>query len=49
LAEFDFRYTNRIRTGFNDMERMEKALVGIAGKRLTYRQAGGKRAAEATT
>lgn len=49
LSEFDFRYTNRIKTGFNDVERMEKALTGIAGKRLTYRQAGGKRAAQAAT
>ncbi|HTX35996.1 MAG TPA: IS1595 family transposase [Bryobacteraceae bacterium] len=48
LAEFDFHYTNRIATGFNDTERMEKALMGIAGKMLTYRQAGGGRAAGAS-
>ena len=39
LAEFDFRYTNRVATGFDDTERAEKALRGIVGKRLTYRPA----------
>jgi transposase-like protein len=38
LAEFDFRYSNRVATGFNDIERAEKALKGISGKRLTYRR-----------
>ena len=37
LAEFDFRYNNRIGLGINDRERAEIALKGIAGKRLTYR------------
>ena len=37
LAEFDFRYSNRIRLGVDDMERTERALKGIVGKRLTYR------------
>jgi transposase-like protein len=46
LAEFDFRYSHRIKTGFNDTEWMEKALTGIAGKRLTYRSTGGSRAAQ---
>lgn len=41
LAEFDFRYTNRQASGFDDMERAEKALTGIAGKRLTYRRTDG--------
>jgi len=36
LAEFDFRYNNRVRLGVNDVERSERALRGIAGKRLTY-------------
>lgn len=36
LAEFDFRYTHRIATGFNDADRAEQALRGIVGKRLTY-------------
>jgi transposase-like protein len=37
LAEFDFRYNNRIGLGINDVERSTKALSGIAGRRLTYR------------
>jgi transposase-like protein len=40
LAEFDFRYTNRIACGFNDDERADEALKGIYGKRLTYRRIG---------
>jgi len=46
--EFDFRYTNRERRekidgtwhkiGFDDQERTDIALQGIAGKRLTYRR-----------
>jgi len=39
LAEFDFRYSNRVRLGINDVERTERALKGIVGKRLTYRTA----------
>jgi len=37
LAEFDFRYNNRVRLGINDPARTENALRGIVGKRLTYR------------
>jgi hypothetical protein len=37
LAEFSFRYSYRIKTGFDDMARFERALAGIVGKRLTYR------------
>jgi transposase-like protein len=37
LAEFDFRYSNRVRLGVDDVERTERALKGIVGKRLTYR------------
>jgi hypothetical protein len=37
VAEFDFRYNNRIRLGVDDEVRAERALRGIAGKRLTYR------------
>jgi len=48
LAEFDFRYSYRIKTGFDDMARFDKALAGIVGKRLTYRTAGGSRAAQAS-
>jgi len=45
LAEFDFRYSYRFRTGFDDRTRMDKALAGVVGKRLTYQATGGKRAA----
>jgi transposase-like protein len=37
LAEFDFRYSNRVRLGVDDAERTARALKGIVGKRLTYR------------
>jgi transposase-like protein len=37
LAEFDFRYSNRIRLGVDDVQRTERAIKGIVGKRLTYR------------
>lgn len=37
LAEFDFRYSNRVRLGVDDVQRAELALKGIVGKRLTYR------------
>jgi hypothetical protein len=37
LAEFDFRYSYRIKTGYDDTARMDKALAGIVGRRLTYR------------
>ena len=36
VAEFEFRYTNREATGFNDRGRSVAALSGIVGKRLTY-------------
>ncbi|MGH6839713.1 MAG: IS1595 family transposase [Methylocella sp.] len=39
LAEFDFRYSNRVRLGIDDVQRTERALMGIVGKRLTYRTA----------
>jgi hypothetical protein len=37
LAEFDFRYSNRVRLGVNDTARADRALAGASGKRLTYR------------
>jgi transposase-like protein len=40
LSEFDFRYSNRVRLGINDVARTERAIKGIVGKRLTYRTAG---------
>ena len=36
LAEFDFRYSNRIATGVDDQARAEIALRGVKGKRLRY-------------
>ncbi len=44
LAEFDFRYSYRIKTGYDDLARADRALVGAKGKRLTYRTVGGGRA-----
>ena len=41
LAEFEFRYNNRVALGFNDPDRSRQALLGIAGKRLTYRRFDG--------
>jgi hypothetical protein len=37
LAEFDFRYNNRVALGIGDAQRSDKALAGIVGRRLTYR------------
>lgn len=39
LAEFDFRYSNRVRLGIDDKARAGRALKGIVGKRLPYRAA----------
>ena len=36
LAEFDFRYSNRIALGVNDGDRAGMALLGVKGKRLLY-------------
>lgn len=36
-AEFDFRYNNRMGLGVDDQARTVRALHGIRGKRLTYR------------
>lgn len=38
LAEFDFGYSNRSALGIEDQERALRALVGVKGKRLIYRQ-----------
>lgn len=43
LAEFDFRYNNRIALGVNDQARATTALRGIVGKRLTYRDSSAGR------
>ena len=37
LAEFDFRYSNRVALGIDDAMRATLAMQGIVGKRLTYR------------
>lgn len=39
VAEFDFRYGNRVKLGVDDAQRTVTALRGIVGKRLTYRPA----------
>lgn len=41
LAEFDFRYSNRVKLGVDDTERTTRAILGAEGKRLTYRRANG--------
>ncbi|KKB12695.1 transposase [Devosia geojensis] len=38
LAEFDFRYNNRIALGVDDKARAARALDGVKGKRLTYKR-----------
>jgi len=38
LAEFDFRYSNRLALGCNDGERADRLLAGVVGKRLTYQR-----------
>ena len=42
LAEFDFRYNNRMILGVNDRDRADNILRGVVGKRLTYRTVGGR-------
>lgn len=42
VAEFEFRYTNRIATGFNDADRADAMLMGAVGKRLTYQTASSR-------
>jgi transposase-like protein len=39
LAEFDFRYNERMALGVDDKTRAAKAVKGVAGKRLMYRPA----------
>lgn len=38
LAEFDFRYNERSALAITDAERTEKAVRGVVGKRMTYKQ-----------
>lgn len=42
LAEFDFRYSNRVALGYNDADRADALLSGIVGKRLTYQTVGAR-------
>lgn len=37
VAEFDFRYNKRVKLGVGDADRTTRALAGIVGRRLTYR------------
>ena len=37
LAEFDFRYNNRVKLGVTDEQRAVKMVKGALGRRLTYR------------
>ncbi len=37
LAEFDFRYNARIAVGVDDNQRTDRAVRGMVGKRLMYR------------
>ncbi|UZK67160.1 IS1595 family transposase [Sphingomonas sp. M1-B02] len=39
VAEFNFRYDNRVGNGVDDRQRADIALKGIVGKRLTYKSA----------
>lgn len=39
LAEFDFRYSNRVAVGIGDVARADILLAGVVGKRLTYQTA----------
>lgn len=41
LAEFDFRYNNRVALGVDDAERADILLRGVTGKRLTYQTTAG--------
>jgi transposase-like protein len=48
VAEFDFRYNNRIGRNVDDQQRAVKALKGAVGKRLTYRPTDRKMNGEST-
>jgi transposase-like protein len=45
LAEFDFRYSNRVALGVDDERRTVQALQGVVGKRLTCRSTDDRQAA----
>jgi transposase-like protein len=45
LNEFDFRYSNRVALGVDDLMRTMRAIKGAQGKRLTYNQSRSAKAA----
>ena len=45
-TEFDFRYSNRVKLGVDDVARLAKLVEGVRGKRLTYRRLDRQEAAE---
>ena len=47
LAEFNARYSHRIRLGVEDKQGTDLALLGAEGNRLTYETTRGQWAAEA--
>lgn len=42
LAEFDFRYNERLALEVTDAERAANAVAGVVGKRVTYRNSDGR-------
>jgi ISXO2-like transposase domain len=46
LAEFDFRYSNRIKLGIDDTERAQRVIVGTGSKRLRYQRPASERQAQ---
>jgi transposase-like protein len=46
LAEFDFRQNTRVALGIDDVERTQRAVRGMVGKRLTYRDSSVSDASE---
>jgi transposase-like protein len=47
LAEFDFRYNERLALEVTDAQRANKAVAGVVGKRVTYQQTSGRQATPA--
>ncbi len=47
-AEFDFRYSNRVKLGVDDVTRFTRIVEGVKGKRLTYRPTDRRIEAETT-
>jgi ISXO2-like transposase domain len=46
LAEFDFRYSNRVKLGIDDIERSDRAIKAARGKQLTYETTRSRRESE---